>query len=108
MRAVEGLIARVEQYAQQPWDLMSNLPTFRSEPIDPADLVMVKADDLRAALATPEPTVQAWPQEDVHTPPINPDCAAGNKHRACAGDAWDETTDSPTTCACECHAEVSR
>ena len=68
----------------------------------------ISTDRLRAALATPEPAVQAWPREDVHTPPINPDCAAGNKHRACAGDAWDETTDSPTTCACECHAEVSR
>ena len=34
--------------------------------------------------------------------PTNPDCATG-KHKACAGDAWDETTDAATTCGCWCH-----
>ena len=33
---------------------------------------------------------------------MNPDCKA-SKHHACAGDAWDDETDSPTTCACPCH-----
>ena len=33
---------------------------------------------------------------------LNPDCAAG-KHQPCAGDAWDEDTDTPTLCACTCH-----
>ena len=90
------------------------------------------ASELRAALATPEPTVQVETSTVVrvrdgdgglsilsvnHAPgvsvrpapgwtaytPLNPDCAAGNKHRACAGDAWDEATDSPTSCACPCH-----
>lgn len=72
---------------------------------------------LRAALATPEPrcsrcdfdciesgcSTPDGPEPTPNPRPLNPDCAAGNKHRACAGDAWDETTDSPTTCACECH-----
>lgn len=33
---------------------------------------------------------------------LNPDCRDG-KHRACAGDAWDEELDQPTRCACACH-----
>ena len=33
---------------------------------------------------------------------MNPDCRAG-KHSACAGDAWDEQADAPTTCSCWCH-----
>lgn len=31
---------------------------------------------------------------------LSPDCRDGNKHRACLGDAWNDTTDQP--CACEC------
>lgn|GEM_PF-2094474 len=37
-----------------------------------------------------------------HAPACSPDCAQG-KHRACSGDAWDEATDDPTDCSCECH-----
>ncbi len=33
---------------------------------------------------------------------LNPDCRQG-KHAACRGDAWDDTTDAPVTCACGCH-----
>lgn len=33
---------------------------------------------------------------------MNPDCKTGS-HKACAGDAWDDTTDQLTECACECH-----
>ena len=33
---------------------------------------------------------------------MNPDCLNG-KHRACAGDGWDDETDSPTACPCPCH-----
>ncbi len=33
---------------------------------------------------------------------MNPDCEQG-KHIACAGDAWDTTTDEPTSCSCSCH-----
>lgn len=36
--------------------------------------------------------------------PMNPDCRDG-KHRACAGDAWDEVADVATPCACPCHGE---
>lgn len=33
---------------------------------------------------------------------MNPDCING-KHTACAGDAWDDDTDSLTDCKCWCH-----
>lgn len=33
---------------------------------------------------------------------VNPDCWNG-KHRACAGDAWNEEADAPTSCECSCH-----
>jgi hypothetical protein len=36
---------------------------------------------------------------------MNPDCRNG-KHAACAGDAWDEERDEPTTCSCPCHQAV--
>ncbi|WP_402465703.1 hypothetical protein [Isoptericola aurantiacus] len=38
---------------------------------------------------------------------INPDCAQG-KHAACAGDAWDDLTDAPTECRCDCHERSGR
>lgn len=40
--------------------------------------------------------------------PISPDCRDGNKHRACIGDAWDEHTDGPARCACDCHDETGK
>lgn len=40
--------------------------------------------------------------QDTPRPPLNPDCEQG-KHRACAGDAWDEVDDELTDCSCECH-----
>jgi hypothetical protein len=38
---------------------------------------------------------------------MNPDCYQG-KHAACAGDAWDDDTDSPTACGCDCHKEADQ
>lgn len=37
--------------------------------------------------------------------PLNPDCR-DDKHRACAGDAWDVEQDASTGCACHCHDET--
>ena len=34
---------------------------------------------------------------------LSPDCRDGNKHRACLGDAWNNTTDQPCACECACH-----
>ncbi len=34
---------------------------------------------------------------------MNPDCAAG-KHKACAGDAWDDFADGRVQCSCPCHS----
>ena len=36
---------------------------------------------------------------------LNPDCRVG-KHPSCAGDAWDDATDSPSVCPCPCHGSV--
>lgn len=36
--------------------------------------------------------------------PIGPDCDAA-KHRACSGQALDETTDEIVACTCACHQE---
>lgn len=36
---------------------------------------------------------------------LSPDCAAGGKHRACIGTAWDLDKDELTNCTCECHAK---
>lgn len=35
----------------------------------------------------------------------NPECVQG-KHPNCDGTAWDEATDQPTDCLCNCHIEV--
>lgn len=40
--------------------------------------------------------------EAMAGPWLNPDCWAG-KHRACAGDAWDEEQQVLTGCLCPCH-----
>ncbi len=53
--------------------------------------------------ATGRSTLPARPPVTLKTP-LNPDCEQ-NKHRACAGDAWNEQTDEPTTCGCRCHWE---
>jgi len=52
----------------------------------------------RAAERVPEPL-----QVDVAI--LSPDCAAGEKHRACVGTAWDMGADELTNCTCECHAK---
>lgn len=36
---------------------------------------------------------------------MNPDCRDG-KHASCSGDGWDETTDQPADCPCNCHEEA--
>lgn len=37
----------------------------------------------------------------------SPDCGYG-KHHACSGDAWCDTRDDLTPCACTCHMEETR
>jgi hypothetical protein len=55
------------------------------------------------------------PAEAAHTVtagPLAPDCRDG-KHQACCGIAWDDATDRPVNCHCECcwhtnrHTEVA-
>lgn len=36
---------------------------------------------------------------------MNPDCRDG-KHRACAGDGWDEAAEAAAPCPCDCHQET--
>lgn len=52
-------------------------------PLTPEDLAIAQQGILRAA----------------STDPICPECRSG-KHPNCDGQAWDPTTDAPTTCAC--------
>jgi len=37
--------------------------------------------------------------------PLSPDCAHGNKHAACVGQAWDDEHDRLTGCTCDCHSK---
>lgn len=37
---------------------------------------------------------------------MNPDCR-DRKHGSCAGDGWDDETDQPCACPCDCHDEVT-
>jgi hypothetical protein len=41
-----------------------------------------------------------------HDYPIDPDCIS-DKHKACPGWTWNETTDSSDICACPCHDDPS-
>ncbi|WP_187138379.1 hypothetical protein [Cellulomonas timonensis] len=59
------------------------------------------AAELRAELVQVAAVAVQW-IEAIDARPVNPDCKGG-KHRSCAGDAWDETADTATRCACGCH-----
>ncbi len=64
------------------------------------------AAELRAELVQVAAVAVQW-IEAIDARPVNPDCKGG-KHRSCAGDAWDETADTATDCACGCHQGGAR
>ncbi len=89
--AAEATVARVEDVARFPRITMSSAH---------GPLTYVRVDDLRAALADPEPAqVQ---QADERRPgcfAICPECVQG-KHDNCVGEAFDFVTDRAVPCTC--------